>query len=84
MDDNTRVFLKEMGLIRSSTIEEEICERDLQLESLIEEQEDGKKYFLQVARKGLLVEMFYSDKIAWEEAIEFLKEQNKKGDSSEK
>ena len=84
MDDNTRVFLKEMGLIRSSTIEEEICERDLQLESLIEEQEDGKKYFLQVARKGLVCELFYSDKIAWEEAIEFLKEQNKKGDSSEK
>ena len=69
MDDNTRVFLKEMGLIRSSTIEEEICERDLQLESLIEEQEDGKKYFLQVARKGLLVEMFYSGQLPMNEFI---------------
>ena len=83
MDDNTRVFLKEMGLIRSSTIEEEICANEMHLDSLSEEKEQGHGYYLQVARKGLVCELFYSDKKAWEEAIKYLKEQNKKGDSSE-
>jgi hypothetical protein len=77
MDDNTKAFLSEMGLIRASTIKEHICDLELQIEQLQEELGEGKKFFMQVAKKGLVCELYYSDKKAWEEAQQFYEKKEK-------
>jgi len=72
IDEKTKVFLKDMGLIRYSNIEEEIAQKIMEIESLKEEKDSGKKYFLKVANKGLVVDLFFSDKKLWEECYQFV------------
>ena len=77
IDDSTKAFLKDMGLIRHSTMQEEICHLEMQKEQVEEEMDEGKGFYLQVAKKGLVMELFFSDEKLWKECIDYLEEQKK-------